>query len=107
MSTDVTFFPAVLLSKGFLFGSFFVNYGLLSCYWRQSDANRMGGGVVLHACQVSVSSVGPAQNSLSSSVLDQVCSSCVVNVLPFSDHTENMATLQVERVDFTLRDADW
>lgn len=41
---------------------------------------------------------------LSNSVWDDICLWCVVKVLPFSDHTENRASLQV---DFTLRDALW
>lgn len=103
------FFPSTLspFVQRIPFWTFFVCYGPLSSYWRQSDANRTGGVVVLHACWVAVSSVGPAQNSLSNSVLEHICSWCVVNVLPFSDHTESIAALQVERVDFTTRDALW
>lgn len=41
---------------------------------------------------------------LSNSVWDDICFWCVVKVLPFSDHTENRAALQV---GFTLRDAFW
>lgn len=41
---------------------------------------------------------------LSNSVQDDFCLWCVVKVLPFSGHTENRATLQV---DFTLRDVPW
>lgn len=67
----------------------------------------MGGGVVVWYCMHAkwlFILYRAHRTVLSNSVQDDFCLWCVVKVLPFSGHTENRATLQV---DFTLMEALW